>query len=292
MADSRTMRDDPLRSPTWRWLQATALFENGKRIRPSDDEWVRRARKFLASGGGQPATPDKRRRPHHDQAITDAFSVFRDGPKASRTRLEAYLLTSTPLDVVATRCLLSLEAVEAFTAVFYDVKDRLTARDWIIAQAIGSTSPQGLREDYPHRLLKLVAFIGGQHVLESTSAVLNGLPPAPPSGLSFEAATAWQRETELRCKLNVARLLAQTPEEYAALARFGDELHRASNPCGVTQKPRDSLESIMADFLSMLEGAGTRRRRKPQKRTRVAKPKSAALLPPSVALELLPLISQ
>jgi len=285
------MAHSPLRLPSWRYQRAVQLLEQRRRIRPEiDDTWVARIKTFLAANGASPTQHSESRHRKRDQAVADAFAIY-NGPKASRALLESYLLTSARRDTVAARCQLTSEVVEAYQAIFFCVRNWLNARDWIAAKAIGIATPEGLRAEYPFRLWRLLAFNGGQDVLETLVAVMSGNPLVPPPGLSFAAATTWQRETELRIKLHVASLLAETPMELAAVARIGNAAPRAGVKRGRVRKKPDTVLKIMGSFLSGLERSGTRRRRRPQQRHRLAKPRRTAEVPEPIELAFRPLIS-
>src|SRR5262249_31939135 len=115
-------------SADWRWQRACWLQETGQRPdRRLDDAWVRRARHFLdAEGcgpdGAVPGRPDR-----HDPAVARALQLSRVDPPFDRWQLEGYLLTAEPLEAVARHCALSVEAVEAYHALLFDVRPRLTA---------------------------------------------------------------------------------------------------------------------------------------------------------------------
>ena len=213
-------RRSPFRVKDWRWVRAKYLFESGERFRPRfDDDWVRRALLFVAGSEGPPQHPDK---PRVDQTLADALSIWRDGPQFKRALLESCILTGESLTYAATRCQLDVEVVTAYEALFFNISDRLAARDWVAREAIGETSPAAYRADFPWRIWRSLAYSGGKHALETVIAVTTDESMPAPEDLSPTEARAWVATTRFHCSLLIAAMIAE-PAQLAALASLSQE---------------------------------------------------------------------
>jgi hypothetical protein len=83
---------------------------------------------------------------------------------------------------VAGRCMLSPETVHLFEALFFSVRDRLGAGDWISGQVIGPGLWRGFTTEEIGRLWMAVANHGGPLALDAVLEVTQrGNEPCPPS---------------------------------------------------------------------------------------------------------------
>jgi hypothetical protein len=137
------LEHSPSRSPAWRWLRATWLRERAEPADPRcDDRWVGRALRFLAAQG-QPVAAGKR--PRLDPAVRAALALAHEDPPERRWLVEALLLTDVPCEEVARRCAVGARTVEAYHQLFYDVRPRLAATDWVMSQVCASAGRSGRR---------------------------------------------------------------------------------------------------------------------------------------------------
>src|SRR5690242_2438134 len=84
----------PFLSPAWRWMRARWWYEHGKRVsRRIDDDWVARAKRFLAACGTGTPRPAPRRTRCQDAAVQAAFDLVDDPHPRQRWEVEALLLT-------------------------------------------------------------------------------------------------------------------------------------------------------------------------------------------------------
>jgi hypothetical protein len=131
-----------LRPPDWRWVRARLLGEEGLRLRRFDDEWTRRARSFqreMNRRGGDPEHPGLAKL---DPAVFGALRLSR-GDERRRWEIEARLLAAQDSSGIAARTVVEAEIVTAFEALSYDVRDRLHASDWILAECLGLRAVTG-----------------------------------------------------------------------------------------------------------------------------------------------------
>jgi hypothetical protein len=250
--------DSPFRSPAWRWDRANWLYEHGgptdKRF---DDAWVARARDFLAARGRRAEAQPTRRHHRHDPHIQAALDLWQADPPAPRWRLEARLLTGAPLDEVARLCDLSVEAIETFHQLFFDVRPRLRATDWIMFHAVGTYCLKGFAGLPVGALWKWAAYTAGPRALDVVVALTTDapLPAWVRNGLAGGAYA--EARFRLMGKLTLRAMAADSPAEWDALVRAREQLRRLDRKAeGACEGPTGRLRA-MERFLC----TGSRRRR-------------------------------
>jgi hypothetical protein len=259
-------------SADWRWQRACWLQETGQRPdRRLDDAWVARARHFLDAAAGDYDDMALGRVDRPDPAVARALQLSRADPPFDRWQLEGYLLTAEPLEAVARHCALPVEAVEAYHALLFDVRPRLTARDWIAARALRSVPGNGCGGEQPGGVWKLCAYAAGPRVLEVVMAVTLHRPlpdwvHAPGGRLRPER----QARLRLSCKLLVAALTTPSAEVLKALVAIAGRARTLEADAAGPPARTDGLLPALQDFLHVLG-----RRPRPARRRKTVAPPSA-----------------
>ena len=196
----------PFRAPDWRWIRATTLRHESLRPGRRDDGWVRRARRLQAAierPGGATGHP---RLAGVDPAILAGYGL-RLGEPRGRWEVEARLLAGQGDVAIAARTGIPAEVVEAYEAIFYSVRDRLEAPDWIGAMILGPRLYQGLREGDVELAWKVVACNLGPAALEALIE--------PAGGLRGDERPEASPPTADRLRTALAALLIPVDEETA-----------------------------------------------------------------------------
>lgn len=145
----------------WRWCLAVRYHHDGYRMTENDyDPWVEKAMRYVANFG---RTFDWLRNKYPD--IHDAFVIYRDSGTL-RWFLEAVIVSGKPKEFIASYFNLSIGAVEAYEALFYDQRELagLQAEGALIARMAG---PGPIDPYNPDSLWKAVAREGGFDALRS-----------------------------------------------------------------------------------------------------------------------------
>lgn len=210
--------------PSWRWARATWLQDQQQPASlPLDDAWVRRALAFLTRHNvGQ--TKSAFRRTGHDPAIADALSLSREIPPDRRCELEARLLADQPIEVIAQKCSLPVKVVEAYEALWFNIRPFLHAKDWIAAKVIGPGLWVGFTREEEGQLWKFIGWNGGAMALDVLFAVTRNQPLPDCVQAVFTDNPAYE-ESRLRLmvKLTVAGLRARSGKELQALTALYEE---------------------------------------------------------------------
>jgi hypothetical protein len=197
----------------WRWQRAGELLASRARRRRRDDGWVARARRFraaLARARGDDRDPRVARA---DPALLGARRLARVD-RRRRWVLEARLLAGQSDAEVAARMGLGADAVAAYEAVFYAVRDGLGATDWVHLVVIGLGLYDGFDSADEETALKLYGYHLGPLVLDALleNVFTGGRPVADP-----------RLADQLRLALAV-QSIEVTPDNAAGVLR----LHRLS----------------------------------------------------------------
>jgi hypothetical protein len=234
------------RTPAWRWRRAEYLTSSRHRLNQSiDDDWVARARAVCKAANSRVVSRHRR-----NDAIAVALDLWRN-PSVRRSTLEAFLLTSCSFEQVAERCATPLPLVESYHAVFFDVRSRLLAKDWIISRAVGSSpSPDSAKADLA-RIWKFVAVSGGANLLDVVIAVTTASPLPAWLTSSFKNPAIDESRFRLEIKLSMCELTACTPRERKSLSVLRRRLRRSGvGDVSVEDVSGNRMFSVMEAFSS------------------------------------------
>jgi len=184
------------RRPEWRWLRAQYLHDTGRRMDGRiDDAKVAQTRKALSLRRGKRSKAD---------SIHDAYEVWA-GDAMQRGKLEARLLTDESGTAIAAKVGLPCCLVEAYSAIFFDVRGMKSAIHWLHHQAIGYSPFGGFTGPMPFAAWKLAGLVGGPIWLDMTirATTATPLPIVLPTdlGISQLAEMRTQRMVELWIKM-------------------------------------------------------------------------------------------
>lgn len=158
---------NPWRPADWRWLRATGLAAGEiRRNRQHDDRHVRHLERFaLAVAGDDPEVLD--RVAMQDPALFWAWQLSRQEELARRAEVEARILANEPAHMIASKTGIPEATILAYEWAFYDVRDKLPFKGYVLHTLIGTALHRGLQErDYP-LVWKYLAYTFGTHVFES-----------------------------------------------------------------------------------------------------------------------------
>lgn len=147
--------------PEWRWNRAhklTHVVDRLSRGKASVDPFMARTLKFLRLARRGAAKVAVRR----DPSLARAFLLWSDQEqKTRRSLIEAFLLSDAAHDWIAGTCKLSTEVVDAYAAVFYDIKQLLKFPLYIHGNVLPPMTDLKKELD-PGELLRLVGYTRGR----------------------------------------------------------------------------------------------------------------------------------
>lgn len=159
-------RSSPFRELDWRWRRARRLVETASRLSGlRADDAICSAVRYLRRLNSLSTVRGKSRFAQRNCDITDAL-VFSQAPCVQRAILQAGILSGEPAEASGRRVGISGAAVDAFEALFYNVRDRRAARGWILLAAVNQGGGKDDAERVRLRLLRMLAHRGGPFILD------------------------------------------------------------------------------------------------------------------------------
>jgi hypothetical protein len=217
-------KHDPCPPLDRRWLRAGHLAEHRLDLSPEDDGWVRQAVAFLSSLAACSDEAARHRLGERMPAVSQAHALRQADPPLLRWAVEAYILSGEPFDLIAKKCALLTEAVEAYEALFFSVLDRLHAATWVLCVVIGSKIQYGLTEQDLDVWWRFIGHAHGPLLLDKViQRTLERSRPTTPELLDATLA----RDAEalfLDKKLLATHLLPVSPETALQVLQLAAQL--------------------------------------------------------------------
>jgi hypothetical protein len=148
---------DPFRDPAWRWARAG----EDHRVGGPRDPWVDVARRYRRGLEGCRSAADRDRLATLLPAVSRAHAVWRAGG-LRRAAVEARILAGEPLQDVARKAGMPLAVAGAYEALFYEVRTRLGATDFVASRLLPPAGPG----DEVGAAVRHLGFVGGPVVLD------------------------------------------------------------------------------------------------------------------------------
>jgi hypothetical protein len=220
----------------WRWGRAEELASGRGRRQGWDDEPTLAAQRFIARWsrvGGELAGPGLA---GEDAAISGAVQL-RHGQPRRRWELEARILARQTDEEIGSKLGVPAPVVAAYEGLFFSVRVKFAATDWIMANVIGPRAYEGTTEDDVELIWKLWGFWGGPMVLDALIAHNEAGRGGPTEGLDPTLARACERIVAVTAlspfddPLGVLRLEALHRQFEAGQA--SDDVARASRPVAI-----------------------------------------------------------
>ena len=249
-------RYNPFRRPDWRHervLNMLGRMPNPGRCTKKDDNWVRGLRSFILKY--QNSEPDKRNQlAYENPGLYFAYLIFERTEEDFEVAfmIEARLLARQSNEEIATELDTIPEAIDWYEQLFFNVRPRLRAHDWVMKQVIvpaversagrpdqhGRPGRKPIAEAFYDASLKCFAYYGGPIAVDFMLSGFNrGMEPQTRDDISpwldAHTALAAKRRSAMAVgqfdvdKWNVMDLFAfharlmeiEKSEEHAAKAR-------------------------------------------------------------------------
>jgi hypothetical protein len=288
---------DPFEPPDRRWLRAGYLVECGQPPSPRhDDAWVERAVAYRRALAACRDDEERLRLAERVPAVAQAHALRLADPPLLRWAVEGRVLAREPFDVIAKKCALLPEAVEAYERLFFSVADKLDAVTWVTCRVIGPKIHHGLAEQDLDVWWRFVGYTYGPVVLD---AVLHNALGQPYPATAGQVAGVLARDAEAlfsRKKLLATHLLPVTPETAAQVLQLAAQLGAAGRGEAPGRGGRGPLGAEVDRLLaapSAGQPPGPRRADDPTVEKRSTPPSPAGAAPlalpaPAGLLEVLP----
>lgn len=239
---------NPMIPVTWRWDRARSLVETERPItRRQDDAPTCRAARFLRDRKRCHTERQVEALDARHQDIVAAEAIYREDG-TSRWLIEAQLLAGQDLASIAHANLLPVKVVETYADLFFDVREHLDSRDYILLATMRKHVQNEVTPKDISVLLKIFAYFGGPATLDAVAVYLLsgfGVFPGvdPLSHKSHELAESIRRAiAAITAKITVPKGRPKRSKKKKTAA------------CSI-DKPE--WEGILCDFMLAKAGKGT-----------------------------------
>jgi hypothetical protein len=157
---------NPRRPVNWRWQRAS-LAANGDyplSRRRDGDLWVARAAKFIREQESCNTELDLAYLSERNPTIFWAYDIWytqNESGNPVRSEVEARLLADDQLANIARRVATEVEVIEAYERLFFNVRERLADRGYLMHCVLGPAVHRGFQASEYDLMWKLFALLGG-----------------------------------------------------------------------------------------------------------------------------------
>lgn len=166
-------RDNPMRAPNWRWLRTLQIDAGGLRAAsrvdgPDGFQWIRRAVRLKRRYEQFINNPSLMYSlSQHDHALFWAHHMWAEDKIPTKWAVEAHILAGETDEEIAARLGTQPAVIAAYEAVFFNVRDRLRHREYVLNVVIKDSVTRGLNERQYDLLWKLFGYQAGPLVLDA-----------------------------------------------------------------------------------------------------------------------------
>jgi len=206
------MASNPFRPADWMWQRAVEIVDrDGPRASRKRDglkgfKWINKAVSFLRAY--QRASEDEAalarlatKRPH----IFWAHTAWSSATNVQKHLIEAHLLARTDDFSIAFRCDMDPAVITAYEALFFNVKEKLEHRSYILNCVMGPAIHRGLSEREHDLLWKLYGYFLGPYIVDALESkfanpVWCGTPDAVGASVLDDAVSTLKLKAALAAK--------------------------------------------------------------------------------------------
>src|SRR5262249_51613606 len=169
----RLHRPAPSRSPAWGWERALNLVRTGRSFSRRDDALTGLAAAYLRALSRRRHESGPRNLPPRYRDVHAARRLHEQGGRTA-VEAQARLLAGQPTEEVARITDVPPAVVKMYEGLFYNVTDRLHARDWVPTRAVGWWRFDPARGRDAATVLRAYAYHGGLPLIDAALPYLLG----------------------------------------------------------------------------------------------------------------------
>ncbi|NQU21147.1 MAG: hypothetical protein HQ567_07675 [Candidatus Nealsonbacteria bacterium] len=243
-------KSNPLRPVDWRHRRACQLLDqNQHAARWIEDPATQNVYRFLRRRRLCRTEGDLLHLAQSMPEASAALEIYEHPDSAMRAGVEARLLAGQSAREIAARAGVTWRTVEFYAAAFFDVQDRLHARDFIFNRVIAASRTR--KEAYADRDAdwKFFAYMGGPDLLES---IMYGAPLPDGPINRRDLAKSLAENTDVIARQGVAEKLKSSAPKDLQLA---GQLQRLCGKTGTTTAGEEGqLDEYHQSVAALVEG--------------------------------------
>lgn len=255
---------NPMRQVDWKWQRAVAIYEGvgpsatRRRDTPEGHAWIQRAKRFKDEY-------EAARTPLQQETVADNhFDIFWahwiwTSENPMKYSLEAHILAREDNFEIGFRCGLAPDVVEAYEQLFFNVRDKLHHRKYIVNVVLGPAVHRGLSEREFDLLWKLYAYNIGPHVLDAledkfANPIWCGTPDGVGAAIQDDAISTLKLKSALAAKT----VSVNSHTQLALLEQFTKFVEVERNTDSSGKAAEQILENIQAMMITLPFNVGGR----------------------------------
>ena len=265
MANLNISANNPFRTTCWRWQRAQEIVEGDgpatTRRRDGVDgyKWINKAVNFIndynaCSNDSQKAVLADRR-----ADIFWAHWAWLATANPQRHSIEAHILARETDDEIAWRCGTQSGVIEAYEALFFNVREKLQHKQYVLHCVMGEAIQRGISERDYDLLWKMYGYFIGPHILDAleskfSNPVWCGSPDAVGAAVLDDAVGT----LKLKAAVATKTIPVNSHTQLALLEQFTKfvEVERSTDSAGKSQE--QILEHISAMMTTLPFNVGGR----------------------------------
>lgn len=148
-------------APDWRWMYVSRLREGSFRLsRAHPDFYVRRAYRY-AGAERRAVSPNEKFQLATEFTEMHAAKVMHRSAESERWMLEAAILGNAPVEEISSYLAQPIEVIDTYEKVFYDIREKLGARGYILNRILLPSFRRGLMGRDMDLLPKIISYCAG-----------------------------------------------------------------------------------------------------------------------------------
>lgn len=245
--------NNPWRTPCWRWLLARYRAVHGLGA-PSwrEGRWARLAFQMNQALLRDNSEDALCRLVAWNPGMVFAYELWSNTGSMAKDIVEAFILGGATSEQIAHRLCIQIEALDAYAALFYDVREKLKHRAYVAAELIGSEWSGPLSRVTFATVLKAFGYNMGPHVVDAMLGVYHrNVAPIQPGeiGAFLPVVTG----LELTVKAAVAVKLIPVNDRTAPyLLRLNawilERERNTPNSSDGDENVREGIDHVLRDF--------------------------------------------
>ena len=258
--------DNPLRPADWRWQRAKEIFSGQglpttrRRDSPTGYKWISLAKRFLVSLNRCRSEREQALLAEECPAIFWAHRAWVSETSPQKYSIEAHILAREDNDTIGYRTNMHPSYIEAYEALFFNVRDKLQHKQYILNCVMGPAIHRPFSEREYALLWKLYAYFLGPHVLDAleskfSNPVWCGTPEAVGAAILDDAIGTLKLKAAVAAK--TVPVNAQT--QLALMDQFTKfvEVERNSDDSGKSQQQLLEHVRVMLNVMPVALGGPT-----------------------------------
>jgi hypothetical protein len=254
--------DSPLRPVDWKWKKVIAYRDAGRRIpRSKYDRETYDLFTFASRVNSCSNDFECLELSEEYPLFMDSYELYKGGNNLPvKYELEARLLTKESYQSIAKKTAISEDLITTYEQTFFNVKDRLVNRSWVVNVVIGQALQHGMSDGDYNILWKIYAYLAGPIMLDMVT-VRVGLKEQ--EAANFDQAVSLMRDSiDVQAILRASQALSIVPINGFTAAAIVDieqkyrEMAKETAGAASTQSFLGAVDKIMSS-LPWAVGTGT-----------------------------------